>query len=70
MAIRNMKDVKRKKQQLEFEAKFYKKEMLSSGSNLFGNFSSNFRSLAFDFGFGLISKMIFSRKKKHKVEVH
>ena len=69
MAIKNMKDVKRKKQQLEFQSKFYKKEMVSSASGLFDNFAVSFRSLAFDFGFRLLSRLAFSRNKKQKVEV-
>ena len=70
MAIKNMKDLKQKKQQLEFEAKFYKKEMFSSASHLFGNFADNFRSLAFDFGYRLISRLIFDRRKKHRVDIN
>lgn len=69
MAIKNMRDVKHKKQQLEFQSKFYKKEMGSSASGLFDNFAVNFRSLAFDFGYRIISRLIFTRRKKHQVEV-
>jgi hypothetical protein len=69
MAIKNMKDVKRKKEQLEFQAKFYKKELLFSSSGLLDNFALNFRNLAFDFGYRLIARLIFSRRKKHHVHV-
>lgn len=69
MAIKNMKDVKRKKQQLEFESKFYKREVISSASGVFGNFAGNVRSLAFDFGYRIISRLIFSRRKKQQIEV-
>lgn len=69
MAIKNMKDLKQKKQQLEFQSKFYKKEIVSSTGGLFDNFALNFRSLAFDFGFRLLSRLAFSRRKKQRVEV-
>lgn len=70
MAIKNMKDLKHRKQQLEFQSKFYKKEMVSSASGLLNGFALNFRSLAFDFGFKLLSRYVFSRKKKQQVEVN
>lgn len=69
MALKNMKELKRKKEQLEFQSKFYKKELVSSASGIFGNFTYNLRALAFDFGFRMISRIIFSRRKKHHVEI-
>jgi hypothetical protein len=35
MALKNMKDVKRKKEQLEFQSKFYKKELTISATGIF-----------------------------------
>ncbi len=69
MALKNMKDVKRKKEQLEFQSKFYKKELFSSTSGVFGNFTANVRALAFDFAYHMISRLVFSRRKKHHVKV-
>lgn len=69
MVLKNMKDVKRKKEQLEFKAKFYKKELTSSASGVFGNFADNLRALAFDFGYRIVSRIIFSRRKKHRVKI-
>lgn len=69
MAIKNMKDLKQKKQQLEFQEKFYKKELLFSTSGILDNFAINFRNLAFDFGYRVVAKYIFSRRKKHHTEL-
>ncbi len=69
MALKNMKEVKQKKQQLEFEAKFYKKELLLSASGLLDNFASNFRNLTFDIGYRLATRIIFSRRKKQRIDV-
>ena len=63
MAIRNLRDIRRKRQQLEFEAKFYKKDLMASAGGVLGNFSAGIRSLAFDIGFRAINKFIFSRNK-------
>ncbi len=64
-----MRDLKQKKQQLEFQEKFYKKEMLFSTSGFLDNFALNFRNLAFDFGYRLAAKYIFARRKKHHIDV-
>lgn len=69
MAIKNMRDLKQKQQQLEFESKFYKKEMLSSAGGIFDNFAGNFRNLAFDFGYRMAARLIFFRRKKRYIEV-
>jgi phage repressor protein C with HTH and peptisase S24 domain len=69
MALKNMKEVKRKKEQLEFQSKFYKKELAISATGIFSSFAENFRALAFDFGYRLVSRLIFSRRKKHHVKI-
>jgi hypothetical protein len=69
MALKNMRDVKQKKQQLEFQAKFYKKELVSSAGGVFDNLMGNFRALAFDIGYRLVNRIIFSRRKKRHVKV-
>jgi hypothetical protein len=66
MAIKNMQQLKLKKQQLEFQSKFYEKELVSSAAGILDNFTDKLRSLTFDFGYRLITHFIFSRRKKRK----
>jgi hypothetical protein len=66
MAIKNMHELKLKKQRLEIEAKFYEKEMIASASGLLDNFAGKLRNFAFDFGFHLAAKYLFSRRYKRK----
>jgi hypothetical protein len=66
MAIKNMQQLKLKKQQLEFQSKFYEKELVSSAAGILDNFTDKLRGLTFDLGYRLISNFIFSRRKRRK----
>ena len=65
--IRNMRELKLVKKQIQYKEKLYEKEIVGSSADVFENLSEKLRDVAFEFGMRLATQLITGRwRKKHK----
>ncbi len=57
-AIRNMRELKLMKKQLQYKEQLYEKELIGSSANVFENVSDSIRDFAFEFGMRLATRLI------------
>ncbi|HKL31562.1 MAG TPA: hypothetical protein VJ919_03450 [Tangfeifania sp.] len=56
--IRNMRELKLMKKQLQYKEQLYEKEMIGSSANVFENLSDSIRDFAFEFGMKLATRLV------------
>lgn len=56
--IRNMRELKMMKKQLQYKEQLYEKEMIGSSANVFVNLSDSIRDFAFEFGMRLATRLV------------
>lgn len=56
--IRNMRELKLIKKQLQYKEQLYEKELIGSSANIFENLGDSLRDFAFEFGMKLATRLV------------
>ncbi|MFW6246271.1 MAG: hypothetical protein ACOC13_02350, partial [Tangfeifania sp.] len=56
--IRNMRELKLMKKQLQYKEQLYEKEMIGSSASVFENLGDSIRDFAFEFGMKLATRLV------------
>jgi len=67
-AIKNMRELRLMKQQLQYQERLYEKEMTESTADIIDNLSDKLRDMAFDIGARLILRFIHGKRRRHTAD--